>query len=287
MQVDCNVADTKSVTPNIVHVLSGSSAVSAVTHLDDRLFITRDHVAQVSVYNTTSFQLQSQLTFPGLGSVMYGLATCKTHSYLYISDHNNHRMHRIDVSIEGVNSLITWNLANHPCALSVNTARNVLVAYNNEKKVQEYTPTGTLVREISDSNYLFQAVELSSDIFVVSRHGSTHGVLKVSMSTVYWQHSYGNQSGAGAGRMNQPHGLTVDTHGYVYVCDFSNHRILVMNPSLTDTRQLPLPVDTALQRPYSLVLDQSRDRLYVGEYGGQNRLLVFDNVTNAGALFSH
>ena len=86
--------------------------------------------------------------------------------------------------------------------------------------------------------------------------------------------------------MNNPSGLTVDTHGYVYVSDHFNHRILVMNPSLIDARQLPLPVVTALQWPYSLLLDQSRDLLYVSEYGGQNRLLVFDNVTNVGALFS-
>ena len=84
--------------------------------------------------------------------------------------------------------------------------------------------------------------------------------------------------------MNNPHGLTIDKHGYVYVSDLSNHRILIMNPSLTNARELPLPVVTA--HPQVLILDQSRDRLYVGEYGNENRLLVFDNVTNVGALFS-
>jgi len=43
--------------------------------------------------------------------------------------------------------------------------------------------------------------------------------------------------------------------------------------------ELALPVDGGIQSPWALCLDESRDRLYVGEFGGKFRVLVFDNVT--------
>jgi len=273
-------------------VLNGNGqgdGVTALALLDDQLFVTRWGVAQVSLYNATSLQLQRQLTFAGLGTSIHGLAACAANNYLYMSDHNNHCIHRVDLSIAGAETLIKWRVANYPCALSVNSARNILVAFNHEKKVQEYTPTGSLVREISDGNQLFHAVELSSGLLAVTRHLPVHGIFVISMAT-HVKHSYGDQPGAGAGQMDNPHCLIEDKHGYLLVSDMSNHRVLVVNPSLTDARQLPLPVDTALQCPVPIVLDQSRGRLYMGERpypSGSSRLLVFDNVANVSALFDN
>ena len=85
--------------------------------------------------------------------------------------------------------------------------------------------------------------------------------------------------------MNYPLGIAVDNDGYIFVADFYNNRILVVNPSLTDSRQLPLPVNTSLRYPVAVSLDQSRGRLYVGEHSGQFRVLIFDNVINIRAMF--
>jgi len=226
------------------------------------------------------------LEFGGLGTTIYGLATCSTNNYLYISDYSNHCIHRIHFSVSGEDTLIKWEVAKNPVALSVNSAHNILVAHNFEKKVQEYTPTGSLVREISDSSMLFQAVELSSGMWAVNTYGPIHGIFIESLGTRI-RHSYGNQAGSGAGQMNNTHGLTVDKCGYIIVTDSNNDRL--MNPSLTDARQLPLPISTKLQRPYPIILDESRHggRLYVGEREGQNRLLVFDDAENIGGLFDN
>jgi len=88
--------------------------------------------------------------------------------------------------------------------------------------------------------------------------------------------------------MNAPHCLTVDKFGYILVSDVNNHRLLVMNPCLTDARQLALPISTELQSQVPIVLDYSRGRLYVGDrksLSGPHRLLVFDNVIDIGSLF--
>jgi len=281
--IHSNVADIKPGTPTLTHALNLNKSIIAIAFLNDQLFVTLSGVAQVSVYNTTSLQLQRQLTFTGLGPYLYGLAACTANNYLYISDNNNHCIHRVDLSIAGANTLIKWRVANYQCALSVNSARNILVAYREVMKVQEYTPTGSLVREISDGNQLWQAIERSSGLLAVSRRGPANGIFTVSMSTQL-KHGYGNRTGSGAGQMNSPCGLSVDSDGYILVADKYNRRILVINPSLTDDRQLPLP---SLKNPYSLVLDRSRGRLYVGEVEDMNRLLVFDNVTNVGALFNN
>ena len=82
--------------------------------------------------------------------------------------------------------------------------------------------------------------------------------------------------------MSYPNNLAVSNDGYILVADSGNNRLLVVNPSLTNVRTLPV----ATQYLYVLCLDQSCGRLYVGEFGGQNNILVFSLVGNVGALFT-
>ena len=84
--------------------------------------------------------------------------------------------------------------------------------------------------------------------------------------------------------MNEPRNLAIDSQGFILVADSANNRILVLNPTLTDAR--PLNVTVSISYPYGLWLDESRGRLYVGENGGQKRVLVYDGVYNIGSLFS-
>jgi streptogramin lyase len=93
--------------------------------------------------------------------------------------------------------------------------------------------------------------------------------------------------GSGPGQMNCPRSLTVDSKGYILVTDKINNRILVLNPEMTDARQLPLPpLDTPMNVPRAICFVESLGRLYVGEFGGQQRILGFDNVFNLSSLFT-
>ena len=207
-------------------------------------------------------------------------------------------LYRIDLSRESNNGnypSINWAVTYHPRALSLTSAGNVIVGFYSPVvpgRVQEYTSSGLLVREISDniSKWAQQAVELSNGRYVVSRRDpeGSHGIFITSIHTSV-QHSYGNQPGLGDGKMDTPNGLTMYQQRYILVADSENHRILVVNPSFTEARPLPLPAEAALRGPYALILDQSRDRLYVGEwtYGNQGRLLVLDNVTNVGTVYGN
>jgi DNA-binding beta-propeller fold protein YncE len=87
--------------------------------------------------------------------------------------------------------------------------------------------------------------------------------------------------------MNGPRSLAVDREGFELVADSDNNRILVLNPTLSDARPLPLPTNSSvLNNPVSLWLDESNGRLYVGEWQHPYRVLVFDNVFNLRTLFT-
>ena len=64
----------------------------------------------------------------------------------------------------------------------------------------------------------------------------------------------------------------------ILVTDENNNRILSMNSSLSCVQQLALQVDGGMQRPQCLCLDESRGRLYVGDWSGSRRVLVFGDV---------
>jgi len=92
----------------------------------------------------------------------------------------------------------------------------------------------------------------------------------------------GADDGSGATQMSNPRSLAVavDTRGYILVADWRNNRILSVDPSLTDARQLLLlSLDTGLTYPIALSFDESRGRLYIGEDNGPERVLVFNGIS--------
>jgi len=281
--------DAKPGTPTLVQTIKGNSGVQAIATLNDQLFVSFAGSSNVSVYNATSFQLLSQLTIPGLGARIYGLATSAQDNYLYVGDNVNCFVYRINISNPSGPGVIYWNAWSYPIGLSVNSARNVLVAYNYAKTVREYTSSGSLVRSFVDISGIYHALELANGTLAISRAGASatlppQGIAIVSKSGQVIL-SYGNQSGSGIGEMKNPRHLAVDKDGYILVSDCNNNRVMVVNPSLTVGRQLLL--NTSTQSPTALSYDQSRGRLYVGELSGQMRLLVFDNVTNINVWFAN
>jgi hypothetical protein len=81
--------------------------------------------------------------------------------------------------------------------------------------------------------------------------------------------------------------LAADKLGFLLVADRGNYRLFVLKPTLRAERVLPLPDDIAesITSSQAVWLDESRGGLYVGENGGQFRVLVFD-ISNLSAAFS-
>jgi len=248
-----------------------------MTSLGDDVFVLRQGSQQVEVYDARTFALQRHIIIPELGSPSYGLAASIRYNCLYASDYNNSRIHRVDLSDSS--AVKQWSVASHPAGLSVNKEHNVVVACHRAHRLQEYTTHGTLVREISlpqvGVSSPWHAVQLSTGDYVVSQYTSPGAVSVIGVDGEVL-HSYVQSQASNVGPMNGPTSLAVTRNDDILVADHRNKRILSLNSSLSSAYELVLPVDNGI--PLGLFLDELRKRLYVGEFGGKKRVLVFDNM---------
>jgi len=251
--------------------------VHAVTSLDDDVFVAHVNGQQVEVYNAVTFTLQRHITVHGL-SLCTGVTACARNKCLYLSDWINNSVHRVELS--GSNAVKKWSVARGPRGLSVNIAHNLVVTCYGANKLQEYTTHGSLVREIclqAGMTQPWHAIQLSTGDYVVSQHTSP-GVVSVVGVGGQVIHSYAQSLTSDVGQMKYPTNLAVTKNDDILVADRDNNRILSINRSTDCVQALALSVDGGIQGPRGLCLDESRGRLYVGENGGQYRVLVVDGV---------
>jgi len=267
--------------PELTHIIRppqcSIAGVAAITSLGDDVFVLRLRGSQVEVYDARTFALQRHIKIPGLVLPSYGLAASIRYDCLYASDWRNSHIHRVDLSDSS--AVKQWSVASCPVGLSVNKEHNVVVACCGAHKLQEYTTHGTLVREISlqqvGVSSPFHAIQLSTGDYVVSQDPSAVSVVGVDGQAV---RSYDQSQASNVGPTKYPKSLAVTKNDNILVADHGNNRIVSLDSSLSSAYELVLPVDNAMQEPYGLFLDELRKRLYVGEFGGENRVLVFDNV---------
>jgi len=243
------------------------------------VFVVPYNSQQVEVYDAVTFTLQRHITVHGLDALYTSCMTaCARNICLYLSNYDINVVHRVELS--GSNAVKKWSVARCPAGLSVNIAHNLVVTYTWANKLQEYTTHGSLVREICLQAVVtepWHAIQLSTGDYVVSQFRSP-GVVSVVGVDGQVVHSYGQSQTSDVGQMKYPSGLAVTNNDDILVADEYNNRILSINRSTGCVQELTLSVDGGIQEPRGLCLDESRGRLYVGEWGGQYRVLVFDDV---------
>jgi len=270
----------KSSVPTLTHVIPSQerTGVYAVTSLDDDVFVVRDDSQRVEVYDAVTFTLQRRIAIRGLGTGPSGITACARNKCIYVCSTDNASVHRVELS--GSNAVNKWSVARGPRGLSVNIAHNLVVACLDANKIQEYTTHGSLVREIclqAGVTRPWHAIQLSTGDYVVSQFTSW-GVVSVVGVDGQIVHSYGQSQTSDVGQMKSPSGLAVTKNDDILVADGDNNRILSINRSTGCIQELALSVDDRIRRPHGLCLDESRDRIYVGEVLGRCRVLVFDGV---------
>lgn len=200
-----------------------------------------------------------------------------------------------------------WQIDGGPIGLSVSASHNVLVTCCfSPYRLKEYTTAGNLVREIrfqlpAEIARPWHAIQLPTGHFLVSHgvgDGTLHRVCVVDAAGALVEgRCYGGKAGSGDGRLNGPAHMAVGNGvspsdarvkggdgggGFVLVADKDNGRVVVLDAELQRSRDLELPLDDGcVQGPRALFLDESRDRLYIGEWKG-GRVLVIGNVAAAG-----
>lgn len=141
--------------------------------------------------------------------------------------------------------------------------------------LHEYSADGLRIREIDLPSEVVEpqhAVQLGRG-YVVSHEGSLHRICILDEQGQLQKTSREME-------LHEPRDVVVDTHGRILVADKGHNRVVVLDRYLNDVRELILPaVDEGLKGPWSLCLDEERDRCYVGEWDG-GRVLVFDHISN-------
>ena len=269
----------------MVHVTPGGNNVGGVTSLGDDVFVVRD--GSIEVYDAKTFTYQRDITVPGLGE-SYGFAMCPYNNCLYAADNSNANVHRVGLKLSGSNAVLKWSVARRPQGLSVNTEHNLIVVSFREGKLQIFTTRGTLLQDIqlqADIQHPKHAVQLPTTSQFLVSHGhvdcSLHRVCLVGANGAVVR-SYGGWQGPELTQMDWPSGLAVDREKRVLVADKDNDRLLVIDQSLSSAYEMSVGVDGGLEGPDSLWYDQSRRRLYIGEWEG-GRLIVVDNLKDFSA----
>ena len=169
--------------PTVTHVIPLESRVLAMASLGDDVFVTRPR--HIDVYDATTFALQRRLKVPELGLESYGLAVCANNKCLYASDYSNSYIHRVELSAS--NAVMKWPVARGPTGLTVTSANNLLVVSRDDRKLQEFTTCGTLLRNIqlqAGIDHPRGVMEVSTGQFVLSYEGSSHSVCLMNVDVL-------------------------------------------------------------------------------------------------------
>ena len=255
-----------------------------MTSLDDRVYVVRYNSKEVEIYDAATLTLQRRLPVPGISPEASGIAACSKNICLYLSDLYNPSIHRVDLATDVAKK---WPVAKSPQGLSVNRDHNLLVACSSDKKLQEYTTDGRLVREIYlTAGSPWHAIQLSNGDYVVS-HCESPGVVSVVGVDGGLLRSCvpSSSSSSDVGPMKYARSLAVTKHGDILIADEFNNRILAINSSLTRAKLFPVPADIELQAPCALCLDETLDRLYVGEIVGKCRVIVLNNLSSVRLIW--
>ena len=187
---------------------------------------------------------------------------------LYVSERTDKLIHRIQLSDETSSH---WSVDSGNLKMSINKKGNVVVSCFDLRKIIEYTPIGSCVREIQvnaiDENIdgLHHAIQLDDDRFLICHATTTtHHRVCIIDSNGRMMKSYGGGRGSGIGQMNIPSYLAIDRNGFILVADQLNNRIIQLDTSLEFIREF-ISGSVGLKNPRRMHLHKKTRRLFIGE----------------------
>jgi len=176
-----------------------------------------------------------------------------------------------------------------PDGVSVSHNCNVVVAVRDTGHVVIFNSTGQLVKDIRLPVELFRprhAFQLPGRDELVLCHGwgtSAYGICVVDANGRLVKSASSSAAAAGpAGDAGSPRPksfspthLAVDGRGHVLAAEFDGCSVQLYSKDLEYVSDV-VDDSAGLQQPFRLCVDHRSGRLYVGEYGGQARVVAFD-----------
>ena len=255
----------------------------------DEVFVLRVDTSKIEVYNSEKLTLRRRIEVIGLNNP-WDIAACVRYSCLYIGDNKlafaNRRYSVFRVEMRG--NTTRWCIQERPQGISTSADGWTLIVLSicpdDRGMLSEYTTHGTLVRKWRLQDDIVEPMcvkQLVNDRFLVcsvqiSGLGPLHRVSIVGGISGEVIQSFDGVTESNVGALNLPSHLDIDRRGNVVVTDCRNGRVLLLDASLANVRELVKPSDVgrASWRPDGLWLEETRGRLYVLD-GVDNDLLVF------------
>jgi len=268
----------------VIERIKSNDDVLGVTSVGDELFVLLlQKCNQVAVYSVIDYQLLHYLNLPELEPDRNSdLTSCiKRHKRLYVSDFHSNCIYGYElVSNDGMydsSAIIEWLVPGSPCGLSVTPSCNLLVTCQQPNKLVELSAdSGQCVREIALQEDVVNprhGIQLTTGQYVVCCGGWFCHLHQVCMVDDDGRVicSYGGQRGSDADQLDRPSHLAVDEEMQsVFVADFANDRVVMLNPTLKFVRHITV----RLRRPRRLYWHHTTRRLYVGQWLDEYGLVV-------------
>lgn len=273
----CNTLYLYAVVLKYPFIINGSyDKVCGLTIIQDKLLVgCSNYIRQFDSVRYNLIQ-QTISNIEGLGSIEDITAnTQHGGNQVFIADWVNEAIHVFD--LKTCRKIRQWSVRGIPRGLSINKENNLVVTCScDNSKLIEYSYDALsnkqkILRQIKlpEKSYAWHAVQLSDkNRFVVC-----HGESRCSPERVYVIECSGKLTktihridciSANAVNVARPIYLAVDNENHIFVADSNRNRIVVLNSSLEYLHEVNID-DSLLVRPTRILLDESRDLLYVGE----------------------
>ena len=166
-----------------------------------------------------------------------GIAISPITGQVYIADWNNHRIQVLNPDLTFSHSFGSEGSANgqfkDPCDIAIDSQRLVYVTDTINHRIQKFSPDGKFVAQFgsygSGPGQLISPCGITIDtagtglVYVIDN--GNHRVSVFTSDGVFVS-SFGRY-GSNIDQFNSPIGLTFNKTGLLYVCDFSNNRLVV------------------------------------------------------------
>ena len=230
---------------------------------------------------------------------------------VYIADYNNHRIRMITLSTGKISTIAgtgsegysgdggaaTSAQLNKPSGVVLDSSGNVYIADYFNNRIRKIDVSTNLISTIASGFNLPREVDLDSsgNVYIADENNDRIRMINVStgiISTIAGTGSQGyNGDGVAATKtfLWRPTGVTLDSSGNVYIADYYNHRIRMIDVStgyistIAGTHSGGYSGDggaatsAALFYPTGVALDSSGN-VYIADFSN-NRIRMIDAIT--------
>ena len=253
---------------------SDEKDVYGVTVLSDELFLIRENIPQVEVYDISKWTLQRRIDVDGLVKPGDMTSCCKLNCIYVVDWKEPWNMHRLELN----GKKTQWPVNDFPHGISVTPSdHNVLVSCYFERNLKQFTTHGELIREIilQDLIHPKHAIQTCCQ-FIVYHVGLSDPLNRLCVvdSNGLLTRSYGWSPGSADGQRCSAGRLSLDDKGNAVVADFNNDRVSLLSSTLSYCREVvSKPASNKKFYPDRICLHEKTGRLYVTDAGNKNVLV--------------